>query len=60
MVLHCALSRHGELPHSSMQWWLEQEACVGVIWWEKTAQTLLITPLVLVRETATLVWEQAC
>ena len=39
---------------------LENEACVGVIWWEKQAQTLLMTPLVFVRETATLVWEQAC
>ncbi|MCR5813158.1 MAG: hypothetical protein K6G15_01520 [Desulfovibrio sp.] len=39
---------------------LEEEPCVGAIWWEKSAKMLRLTPLVFVRETQTLVWEQAC
>ncbi len=39
---------------------LEEEACVGAIWWKKIAQALQLTPLVFVRETETLVMEQAC
>ena len=39
---------------------LEEEACVGLVWWEQTRAGCAITPLVYVRDTQTTVWEQAC